>query len=171
MGIRYYAYAVDAELADAAVADPFSILSRDPLADAWGLEPHTSVSVATFEQVRPQRDMLYLDKAWGPLQAITRPIAGGGSARAAFRMFDGRVTMHDDGWDPWVRTILPDEVPAIRDDVCGIGVSELTAWAKHGPHGRDAEEELNYVLGHLRRAQEFVVGLVADGRGMVYLIG
>ncbi|WP_454130685.1 hypothetical protein [Microbacterium lacticum] len=49
MGIRYYAYAFDADRAQQAVDDPHSILSSDPLADAWGLEPHASVSVATFE--------------------------------------------------------------------------------------------------------------------------
>lgn len=40
MGIRYYAYAFDADRAQQAVDDPHSILSSDPLADAWGLEPH-----------------------------------------------------------------------------------------------------------------------------------
>ena len=74
MGIRYYAYAFDADLAQRAVHDPDSILSSDPLADAWGLEPHASVSVATFEQVSPKRDMLYLDKAWSALQSLTRPM-------------------------------------------------------------------------------------------------
>jgi hypothetical protein len=107
MGIRYYAYAFDAELAQQAVDDPFSILSRDPLADAWGLEPHASVSVATFEQAVPKRDMLYLDKAWGALLALTRPALGDRSTCAASRMFEGEVAMHGLGWDPWVRTILP----------------------------------------------------------------
>jgi hypothetical protein len=69
MGIRYYAYAFDADRARQAVDDPHSILSSDPLADAWALEPHASVSVATFEQVSPKRDMLYLDKAWSALQS------------------------------------------------------------------------------------------------------
>ena len=44
MGIRYYAYAFSADLAQRAIDDPHSILSSDPLADAWGLEPHASVS-------------------------------------------------------------------------------------------------------------------------------
>jgi len=70
MGIRYYAYAFDAYLTQQAVDDPHSILSSDPPADAWGLEPHASVSVATFEQVSPKRDMLYLDKAWSALQSL-----------------------------------------------------------------------------------------------------
>ncbi|GAA1533895.1 hypothetical protein HD600_001840 [Microbacterium ginsengiterrae] len=48
MGIRYYAYAFDADLAQQAVHDPRSIVSSDPLADAWGMEPHASVGIATF---------------------------------------------------------------------------------------------------------------------------
>ena len=114
MGIRYYAYAFDADLAQQAVDDPHSILSSDPLADAWGLEPHASVSVATFEQVSPKRDMLYLDKAWSALQSLTRSGPGSPAAGSCYRMFEGNVTMHVMGWDPWVRTILPEEVPAIR---------------------------------------------------------
>jgi len=173
MGIRYYAYAFDADLAQRAVDDPHSILSSDPLADAWGLEPHAAVSVATFEQVSPKRDMLYLDKAWSALQALTRPRSDDGTARAAYRMFEGSVTMHDMGWDPWVRTILPEEVPAIRDDLCSIHQSRVQAWARtwHSPHGADDESELRYVLDFLGRAQEFVQSLAKDGRGMVYLIG
>lgn len=79
MGIRYYAYAFDHELTGQALADPRSILSSDPLADAWGLVPHAAVSTATFEQVVPRRDMLYLDKAWRELQFLTGPHRAGAS--------------------------------------------------------------------------------------------
>jgi hypothetical protein len=173
MGIRYYAYAFDADLAQQAVDHPHSILSSDPLADAWGMEPHASVSVATFEQVSPQRDMLYLDKAWSALQSLTRPMSDDGAAGAAYRMFEGNVSMHGLGWDPWVRTILPAEVPAIRDDLCAIDEARVQRWARtwRSPHGADAEDELRYVLDFLGRAQEFVESLATDGRGMVYLIG
>lgn len=173
MGIRYYAYAFDADLAQRAVDDPHSILSSDPLADAWGLEPHAAVSVATFEQVVPKRDMLYLDKAWRALQALTRPTSDGGVVRASYRMFEGNVTMHGLGWDPWVRTILPEEVPAICDDLCAIDEDRVRAWARtwRSPHGADDEAELRYVLDYLGRSQEFVESLAIDDRGMVYLIG
>lgn len=171
MGIRYYAYAFDAELAQQAVAYPRSILSSDPLADAWGLEPHVAVSVATFEQAVPKRDMLYLDKAWRALQTLTRSTSADGVARASHRMFEGGVTMHGLGWDPWVRTILPEEVPAISDDLCAIGDVQVRASARDWTGVRDTEEELQYVLDYLRRAQEFVRTLSADGRGMVCLIG
>jgi len=89
MGIRYYAYAFDAGLAQQAVDDPHSILSSDPLADAWGMEPHASVSVATFEQVSPKSDMLYLDKAWSALQSLTRPSSDGLISGSAYRTVRG----------------------------------------------------------------------------------
>lgn len=173
MGIRYYAYAFDAELAQQAVDDPHSILSSDPLADAWGMEPHVSMSVATFDQVSPKRDMLYLDKAWSALQSLTRWGTDQAADGSCFRMFEGNVTMHGWGWDPWVRTILPEEVPAIRDDLCAIDESRVQEWARtwRSPHGADDEAELRYVLDFLRQAQQFVESLAAEGRGMVYLIG
>lgn len=173
MGIRYYAYAFDADLAQQAANDPHSILSSDPLADACGMEPHASVSVATFEQVSPKRDMLYLDKAWSALESLTRPQSGDSVVGSSYRMFEGNVTMHDLGWDPWVRMILPEEVPAIRDDLCAIDEDRVRAWARtwRSPHGADDEAELRYVVDFLERAQEFVESLAADGRGMVYLIG
>lgn len=129
-----------------------------------------AVSVATFAQVVPKRDMLYLDKAWPALQALTRPTPDDGVVRAAYRMFEGDVTMHDMGWDPWVRTILPEEVPAIRDDLCAIGEARLQARILGGRSGR-AEDELRYTLDYLRLAQGFTESLAMDGRGFVYLIG
>lgn len=39
MGIRYYAYAFDADMTARAQADPRSFISDDPLADAWGHAP------------------------------------------------------------------------------------------------------------------------------------
>ena len=173
MGIRYYAYAFDADLAQQAVDDPHSILSSDPLADAWGMEPHASVSIATFEQASPKRDMLYLDKAWSALQSLTRPMSDDLAVGSCYRMFEGNVTMHGLGWDPWVRTILPAEVPAIRDDLCAIDEARVRAWARtwRSPHGADDEDELRYVLDFLGRAQEFVESLASDGRGLVYHIG
>lgn len=171
MGIRYYAYAFDVDLTQQAVDDPFSILSSDPLADAWGLEPHATVSVATFQQAVPKRDMLYLDKAWRAMQGLTRPAPDDGVARAAYRMFEGDVTMHSMGWDPCVRTILPEDVPAIRDDLCGIGEPSVQAWLRGAHTAPEAEDEARHVLDYLRRAQEFGESLASEGRGMVYLIG
>lgn len=88
-------------------------------------------------------------------------------------MFEGNVTMHDMGRDPWVRTILPEEVPAIRDDLCAIDEDQVRTWARtwRSRHGADDDDELRYVLDYLTWAQEFVEALATDGRGMVYLIG
>jgi hypothetical protein len=36
MGIRYYAYPIDADLIELAKSTPRSFLSDDPLVDAWG---------------------------------------------------------------------------------------------------------------------------------------
>ncbi|NLA65268.1 MAG: hypothetical protein GX862_04965 [Leucobacter sp.] len=95
MGIRYYAYAFDSKLSDQARADPRSLISSDPLADAWGMEPHQTISYATFEQAVPERDMLYLDKAWRCLQILTGPLESGGrDSRPAFAMFEGEPTVH-----------------------------------------------------------------------------
>jgi hypothetical protein len=172
MGIRYYAYAFDADLVQQAVDDPRSMLSSDPLADAWGLEPHAAVSVATFEQVSPKRDMLYLDNAWLALQSPKHP-APGSPAGSSYRMFEGNVTMHGLGWDPWVRTILPEEVLVIRDDLCAIDESRVRAWARtwRSRHGADDESELRCVLDFLGQSQEFVQSHAAEGRGMLYLVG
>lgn len=173
MGIRYYAYAFDAELAQQAADDPDSILSSDPLADAWGMETHASVSVATFEQMSSKSDMLYLDKAWSALQSLTRPASDAPREAPSYRMFEGRVTMHDMGWDPWIRAILPEEVPAIRDDLCTFDASRVREWATdwRSPFGADPEDEIRYVSDFLERAKEFVTALADAGRGMVYMIG
>ena len=83
------------------------------------------------------------------------------------------MTQHGLGWDPWVRTILPDEIPAIRKDLCAIDEPRVRAWAStwRSRHGADDDDELRYVLDFLRRAQRFVESLATDGRGLVYLIG
>ena len=117
--------------------------------------------------------MLYLDKAWSALQSLARSGPGSPAAGSCCRMFEGNVTMHDMGWDPWVRTILPEEVPAIRDDLCAIDEDQARTWARtwRSRHGADDDDELRYVLDYLTWAQEFVESLATDGRGMVYLIG
>lgn len=117
MGIRYYAYAFDQELSEQGRSDPRSLISSDPLADACGLEPHAAVSHAKFEQAVPERDMLYLDKAWRELQIMTGPRELGESARPSFTMFEGEVSMHDMGWVAWVRPLFAECLPAIERDL------------------------------------------------------
>lgn len=115
----------------------------------------------------------YLDKAWSALQSLTRPIPDAREEAPAYSMFEGRVTMRGMGWDPWVRTILPEEIPAIRDDLCAFDEPRVRAWAVgwRSPFGADDGDEIRYVLDFLERAKEFVKALADDGRGMVYMIG
>lgn len=51
------------------------MIGHDPLADALGLEPGFTEGVTDFKQSLPERDFLYLDKAWPHLQWITGPHA------------------------------------------------------------------------------------------------
>lgn len=172
MGIRYYAYAFAADATERARANPYDVLGDDPLADAWGLEPHAVMSVATFEQTVPKRDMLYLDKAWAHLQAVTRPPSAQLQARPAYRMFEGRVKMTECGWEPWVRVLAPDEVADIALDLEGITEKEVDAIVRSfSTDGRDPDEDVAYAMEYLDKARAFVTGLARDGRGLVYTIG
>jgi hypothetical protein len=171
MGIRYYAYAFDPELTEWALADPRSFLSADPLADAWGLEPGAAVSVATFRQTLPDSEMLYLDKAWRYLQALTAS-SNGEAPRPAQQMFEGHVRMTDGGWEPWVRALHPRQVDVVARDLSTITVGEAQARVRElASHHPDPEADVDSACQHLRRAQEFMRSLTAAGRGLVYLIG
>lgn len=172
MGIRYYAYAFDAEMTERALADPRSVLSDDPLADAWGLEHGFTVGTTNFEQSVPKRDLLYLDKAWSLLQALTAPDASGGAARPAYRMFEGQVTHTDTGWRSWVRALTPDEVVGIARDLEAIDDEHASArFREAASFGRDPDAEARYGRQYLGAARTFVSGLASEGRGMVYAIG
>jgi hypothetical protein len=164
MGIRYYGYAFDAGRTDEALADPRAFIASDPLADAWGFEPHAQLAVPTFRQTTPDRDLLYLDKAWRELQVLTEPV------RPAYRMFEGQVTMSSDyySWSPWVRALSPAEIRPIAEDLSTITSSAVRARLR-----RDGgtDDEADYVVQYLEAARRFVRGLARDGRGMAYLIG
>lgn len=169
MGIRYFAYAFDAASTADALADPRAFIASDPLADAWGMEPHATLSVATFEQRSPKQDMLYLDKAWAELQVLTEPRLPSVAARPAYRMFEGYVTHCEDySWIPWVRALRPEDMGPIAHDL-----GELTPGVARDilRRRRIAGESAEYALQYLDAARAFAQGLVRDGRGMVYLIG
>jgi hypothetical protein len=172
MGIRYYAYAFDSELTERALVDPRSMLSIDPLADAWGMEPDARVGVATMKQWTPPRDLLYLDKAWPLLQELTGPRSPQDKPRPAYRMFEGAVTMRGWGWEPWVRPLAPGEVRDIARDLGSLteGDARMRLSAPSSSGDRHPGD-VGYALQFLDRARAFVDGLVADGRGMVYMIG
>lgn len=171
MGIRYYAYAFEADMTAQALADPRSMVSADPLADAWGLPPGCRDGVATFEQTMPERDMLYLDKAWPLLQRCTAPL-GEETPRPAHRMFAGRVSHTEWGWEAWVRALTPDDVVEIAHDLKhfddGDAAARMRSFARPD---QDPTSETGYGMQHLRRARDFTATLAGEGRGMVYLIG
>lgn len=168
MGIRYYAYAFGNDQTEAALANPRAFIGSDPLADAWGFEPHAMVATATLVQAVPEQDLLYLDKAWRHLQALTGPRSETGSARPAFRMFEGQVTMTDEGWIPWCRALVPDEVGLVARDLSDLAGDAAEEGLSRGGICRD---EAGYVLHYLNRAKAFVTGLAREGRGMAYMIG
>lgn len=167
MGIRYYAYAFDADQTDRVMSDPRAFISRDPLADAWGLEPGAQVSVTSFERVVPERDALYLDKAWRELQLLTRPSSREEPSRPAFSMFDGDVTYSGLGWTAWCRALAPEQLPDVARDLAALG-EELGVTAIDGSTTTDGGR---YVHHYLARARGFVERLVVDGRSLAYLIG
>ncbi|MDP5227093.1 MULTISPECIES: DUF1877 family protein [Arthrobacter] len=166
MGIRYYAYAFNADATEWILADPRRGMSADPLADAWGFEPGSAGGPASMEQTSSERDMLYLDKAWGGLQRLTGPESGGGIARPSHRMFEGQVVMHHDGWEACVRAVPPADVAAIAEDL-----RELLDEVAPDVDDETPSESLEYHLYYLRQAEKFVSALADEGRGFVYEIG
>ncbi|WP_264795163.1 hypothetical protein [Arthrobacter mangrovi] len=174
MGIRYYAYAFDDDRAVEALAAPLTVIGTDPLADALGLEPGFMMGVTDFRQSLPERDFLYLDKAWPHLQRITAPPSSGAGARAAYRMFEGRVTYSDGGltWSPWVRALPPQEVPLIARDLDTISDDDVEASLGGFCSSHQAlESELAYAAQFLHRARLFVRAVASEGRGFAYMIG
>lgn len=163
MGIRYYAYAFDADMTELALADPLSVISDDPLADAWGMPHGAQVAVTNFTQSVPKTDMLYLDKAWSELQALTAPDAPEGAHRPAYRMFEGQVAMNGYGWIPWARALAPGVVAGIAEDLLELqrSVDDDTA----------TDRESRYLLDFLQRAVEFVTQVASSHRGFAYMIG
>lgn len=163
MGIRYYAYAFDADMTALALANPLSFISDDPLADAWGMPHGAQVAVPSFVQSVPKADMLYLDKAWPSMQALTAPSRAGETPRPAYRMFEGQVTMNGYGWLPWTRAIPPEEAVEIAEDLIELQHSVSD--------DRATDQDVRYVLDFLQRAVEFLTQVAASNRGFVYMIG
>ncbi|KUM32781.1 DUF1877 family protein [Arthrobacter sp. EPSL27] len=174
MGIRYYAYAFDSDQTGKALADPLTVIGSDPLADAWGLEPGFTEGVTDFRQSLPERDLLYLDKAWPYLQRLTAPRASETAARPAYRMFEGQVTFADDGctWRPWVRALPPHDVALIARDLETVNDNEIKAGLSGSyPFGQVPESEVAYATAYLNKAKGFVHAVASDGRGFAYMIG
>ena len=173
MGIRYYAYAFDNEQSAKALADPLTVIGSDPLADVLGLEEGFTQGFTHFRQSVPERDLLYLDKAWSYLQRLTAPPASGARARPAYRMFEGHVTYSEHGfaWRPWLRTLPPDEVALIARDIETIGDREIEASLDGCCASQLLESEVAYATQFLHRARNFVQAVASEGRGFAYMIG
>lgn len=170
MGIRYYAYAVEADRIEDALECPSMFLSCDPLADALGMEVGAMSGTAIMRQVVPEQDMLYLDKAWSELQELSRTGGYDGGPRPSYHMFEGKVCMFGMGWEPWVRVLRPEEMKAISLDLKSLCLEEEFPILEHGD-GISGGERISYVASYLRAACRFADVLVGSGRGMVYMIG
>jgi hypothetical protein len=158
MGIRYYAYPIDADQYEEAVKDPCRFHGSDPLMDAWG---------PTDEQP----EMLYLDKCWHELQVLFS--TGSGVAdRPALSLVEGQVTHVEMGWIPFERALSPAEVAEIASDLETIGEADIRRLLPQLNRWNETPEQVySYVANFLANAQEFTTRLAADGRGLVYMIG
>ncbi len=158
MGIRYYAYPINAEDYARACENPCEFHGSDPLADAWG--PRES-----------QPEMLYLDKCWRELQLLLRSPAGQAS-RPAARLMERQVTHTDMGWIPFEQALSPAQVEAITEDLATVGESDIRrALPKFNRPQDSKEDEFEYVAQYLAEATRFTARLADEGRGLVYLIG
>lgn len=150
------------------------MIGSDRLADAYGLEPGFTQGVTDFRQSLPERDLLYLDKAWPYPQRLTAPRSQGAAVRAAYRMFEGQVTYADDGfmWHPWVRALPPHEVALIAQDLETISDHDIKAGLSgvYSP-GQVPESELAYATAFFHKATGFVHAAASDGRGFASMIG
>lgn len=87
-------------------------------------------------------------------------------------MFEGDVTWTDRGHRPWVRTLVPDEIPGIARDLDIIRGTDLQSQLRPvASSHRDPEEEVSYVIQFFEQARIFMSMLAADGGGLIYVIG
>ncbi len=157
MGIRYYAYPLHAADVPLAECDPRQFMSADPLADAWGLDPG-----------RPKPRMLYLDKAWRPLQLLFAEAATGEDPPISAQLVAGRVWQSGQGWwEPHIGVLPPEQVAAIARDIVRFGPVDQATAERIDRLGPSAD----YVNDYLLRAQEFTAEIAGDGLGLVYMIG
>lgn len=174
MGMRYYAWAYEEDQAGIALEEPRKLMSDWPLADAWGLVPNNGSSLITGPR-KPKSEMLYLDKTWHIMQSLTwRDWFSEKPARPCARMFEGYPTSDDgfESWESFVRGIMPDEVPAIADDLESMTDGFVKQRIRADAHDSgSAESDIDYVLPYLHSAQEFVREVADTGRGFVYSIG
>lgn len=160
MGIRYYAYPIDAALVDVARASPRQFMSRDPLLDAWG-------------PVDERPPMLYLDKCWREFQLLFGDF-NGRTPRPALALVEGYPVMHSEGWDSHIAVLDADQVAEVGTDLGSVTEDDVREMLTPdgGAYPQDGfDGELGYVMQYLRAAQEFTALVAGKGQGLVYLIG
>lgn len=158
MGIRYYAYPINAEDYPRACENPCPFHGSDPLADAWGPREN-------------QPEMLYLDKCWRELQLLLGSPAGQAS-RPAARLVEGQVTHTDMGWIPYEQALSPAQVRSIAEDLATVGQSDIRRELPTFIRPQISEDdEFENVAQYLAEATKFTARLASEGRGLVYLIG
>lgn len=172
MGVRYYAYAFDSDQTEEAMADPISMISEDPLADAWGMEPGFTIGVLG-ERTVSKRNMLYLDKAWPYLQRLTgAPEGGVNDPRISHLMFAGEAAGNSRHWMAQTGIVVPSQVALVARDLEAIEEEEVarSVMQRCGPGDRN-KGEVEYVLQYFRESREFAAGVAEDGRGFAFMIG
>ncbi|GGF27078.1 DUF1877 family protein [Subtercola lobariae] len=160
MGIRYYAYPINAADYERARQNPCLFHGDDPLFDAWGKE-----------EDRP--DMLYLDKCWQEFQYLFG-VSESRPARPAFMLVQGEVEFTSTGWIAFERALSPAQVREVAADLATITSETLRAEISDLMTLRPnetSEQEFDYVSPLLADAKSFVSRLAEQGKGLVYLIG
>lgn len=160
MGIRYYAYPIDAADYEAASIDPCPFHGSDPLFDAWGPPDE-------------KPPMLYLDKAWSELQALLGAVDSA-PPRPAAALVAGSVTDTGTGWIPHEAALSAEQVRDIAEDLALVGDDDIRELHRHSGYrwaNDTPEQAFSYLSAYLADAKEFVSSLANDGRGLVYLIG
>lgn len=154
------AHAFDRQQTEQVLARPQSLLCAYCWEETWGGGQGGSSESAVLD----------LDKAWRDLQWATAP-TDHLPARPAYRMFEGEPSWGEGGGRPWVRTLVPEEVPGIARDLAVMDDGEVAARLVEAPFVRPGGGDVEYTIDFLGRARTFMAALAADGRGMVYRIG
>ncbi|MDN4638698.1 hypothetical protein QCD70_00425 [Agreia sp. PsM10] len=172
MGIRYYACPLPDSQVMFARLEPEAFMSRDPLADAWGLiEVDYETGQPIDSEPRPQPEVLYLDKCWRELQLLFGDEDG--PFRTSFDLVRGAVTMTPRGWIPYFGVLDADEVTAVAQNIDQVTAADVDHLLEEHPElcRDDDDGERKYILDLLGDAQQFVASMMKRGWGLIYMIG
>ena len=162
MGIRYYAWPLSAADVEAARREPRSFMADDPFGQAWFTENEGNC---------------YLDKAWRGLQMLIADSSPNETDRPAAALVAGDVTFVGYGWDPYIGVLDPEELRRAAEDLKRVAEDIPFQWrprrrnskARSGPGSVLLERD--YINDYLSRLREYVTSLVAQEKGMIYMIG